>query len=92
MTLLFNTEKHTPIQYRKTYEYLSIIVGRRLSFIQYADYIEYKIATRLNILCILGRITIADTNLIHKLFIALIQSIIEYRAPALIIANKTFNA
>ena len=78
-----------PIQFRKTYKYLGILIDRKLSFMPYACYIKDKIATRFNILRILGGITRADTHLIRKLFIAIIQPIIEYAAPVLIMANKS---
>ena len=78
-----------PITYVTNYKYLGVIIDKRLTFIPYAKYIADKISMRLNILRILGGITRANTCLLRKLYIALIQPIIDYGAPALIGAKTS---
>ena len=80
---------NTAIAYKNAHKYLGVIFDRKLSFIPHAKYMKDKLAKRYNMFLILSGITRAPTTLLRKLYIAIVNPVIEYGAAAFIMANKT---
>jgi hypothetical protein len=98
--MLFNKRRNTPqpvfhldgkhIEISKQVKYLGIIIDSKLNFAAHAKYIRSKITANFNLLKIISNLKLGlSTNMLLTLYKALIQSIITYGAPALILASQS---
>ena len=76
-----------PIETVKPYKYLGVAIDARLSFTKHLADTKHKIYSRLNMLNIISNFKIGlNTKMLVTLYKALIQSILLYAAPVLLLA------
>lgn len=74
----------------KMYKYLGVVIDPRLSFIKHADEVKRKVYVRLNMIKIISNIKLGiTTKMLINLYKALIQSVLLYAAPILLMASQT---
>ena len=78
-----------PIEYTKEFTYLGIKLDSTLTFNKHAEHLKKKINTRLNMIKIISttRQGVSTSTLI-MIYKALVQPLLRFSAPAIIIASK----
>ena len=72
------------------YRHLGVTIDRRLSFIQHVAYTTRKVNSRFNMIKAITNLKIAvNTKMPITLYKSLIQSVILYAAPVLLLACNT---
>jgi hypothetical protein len=95
--MAFNTNSHPKfklglqhLETVKEYRYLGVTIDKRLSFIQHVAVTKRKISSRFNMIKAITNLKIGvNTTMLITLYKSLIQSVILYAAPVLLLASNT---
>ena len=79
-----------PVEYVTHYKYLGVVIDRQLSFDRHVTHLRAKVISRINIMRILGGILHGlSTSMLLVLYKSLVESVLLYGAPALLMAGRS---